>query len=225
MFSTTSFTENGYVFVPNVLTRQKCTAIVEQITPSLTASGGSRCLLTQPWCVALAKHLLQHSGLSPLIPAEFIAVQCTYFQKSAAQNWLVPFHQDLSIPVAEKVTAPELQGWSHKEGGTFVQAPTAILEQLVAVRLHLDPCGEADGALRLIPGSHRYGRIAPAATTQFHATQPIVTCPAQPGDILILRPLILHASSKATGSSQRRVLHFLFAPPQLPYGLSWRPMV
>jgi predicted protein tyrosine phosphatase len=42
------------------------------------------------------------------------------------------------------------------------------------------------------------------------------------GGALVMRPLILHASSKATSLSQRRVLHFVFGPPRLPLGLEWR---
>ncbi len=34
-------------------------------------------------------------------------------------------------------------------------------------------------------------------------------------------PQVLHASSKATGSGLRRVLHFVFGPASLPYGLQW----
>ena len=34
-------------------------------------------------------------------------------------------------------------------------------------------------------------------------------------------PLVLHASSKATGAGLRRVLHFVFGPASLPYGLQW----
>jgi hypothetical protein len=37
-----------------------------------------------------------------------------------------------------------------------------------------------------------------------------------------MRPLLLHASSKASGSSLRRVLHFLFGPRDLPHGLRWQ---
>lgn len=39
--------------------------------------------------------------------------------------------------------------------------------------------------------------------------------------VLLMRPLALHASSKATGSSRRRVLHFVYGPLALPYGLRW----
>jgi hypothetical protein len=37
-----------------------------------------------------------------------------------------------------------------------------------------------------------------------------------------MRPLLLHASSKATSPVPRRVLHFVFGPPTLPLGLEWR---
>lgn len=181
----------------------------------------SRCLLIKPWCAALAQRLQQQDNLSQFIPTDFVAVQGTYFEKSSTRNWLVHFHQDLSIPVAEKIAAPELQGWSQKEGITFVQASAAILTQLVAVRLHLDACGKTDGPLRVIPGSHQQGRLEPAVIDEFQASRPSIACTATAGAALVLRPLILHASSKATGNSQRRVLHFLFAPPTLPYGLRW----
>lgn len=38
---------------------------------------------------------------------------------------------------------------------------------------------------------------------------------------MAMRPLLLHASSKATGTSWRRVLHFVFGPAALPHGLAW----
>jgi len=36
-----------------------------------------------------------------------------------------------------------------------------------------------------------------------------------------MRPLLLHASSKAHTPRHRRVLHFVFGPPALPLGLHW----
>jgi hypothetical protein len=45
---------------------------------------------------------------------------------------------------------------------------------------------------------------------------------ASRGGALAMRPLILHASSKATSLASRRVLHFVFGPPKLPLGLEWR---
>jgi ectoine hydroxylase-related dioxygenase (phytanoyl-CoA dioxygenase family) len=137
------------------------------------------------------------------------------------RNWLVPIHQDLSIPVAERVEHRELSGWSEKEGELFVQPPVSLLERMVAMRLHLDECGVEDGALTVVPGSHALGRLSTDAAIAARAERGAVTCPVPQGGVFALRPLLLHASSRATGKSRRRVLHFLFGPPQLPCGLRW----
>jgi ectoine hydroxylase-related dioxygenase (phytanoyl-CoA dioxygenase family) len=150
-------------------------------------------------------------------------VQCTYFEKSPDHNWLVSIHQDPSIPVAEPVAHPALRGVSTKEGVTFVQPPAEVLADMLALRLHLDPCMEQDGALRVWPGTHRAGRIEASQAAAYSASHPDVMCEAMPGTVLAMRPLLLHASSKSRGdsASRRRVLDFRFGPPELPYGLRW----
>jgi hypothetical protein len=40
-----------------------------------------------------------------------------------------------------------------------------------------------------------------------------------------MRPLLLHASSKAINPNRRRVLHFLFGSASLPLGLEWDKVV
>ncbi|MEP7011536.1 MAG: phytanoyl-CoA dioxygenase family protein [Acidobacteriota bacterium] len=219
--SPSNFPATGFALVPEVFSAAECETLAALAQPSDGASRGTRSLLQQPWCAALAERLRAHPVLSALIPADLAAVQCTYFEKSAARNWLVPFHQDLSIPVAERVEAPGLRGWSKKEGGLFVQPPVTLLEQMLAVRLHLDACSENDGPLRVVPGSHLEGRLEPegAARARAHGTE--VACIADAGAAVVLRPLLLHASSKATGESRRRVLHFVFGPRELPFGLRW----
>ena len=148
-------------------------------------------------------------------------MQCSLFEKSVDNNWLVALHQDLSIPVAEKVDHPALSAWSDNDGCWFVQAPVEVLEQLVAVRLHVDVCTEFDGALKLITGSHQYGKLdATKANTLLTASGERL-CAVERGAALVMRPLVLHASSKASGNSPRRVLHFVFGPQDLPYGLIW----
>ena len=220
-----SFATNGFAVVPSVLCAEECEAIANVISPVLAASGGSRCLLSHSWCIALASQLRTHPMLSTMVPAAFIAAQCTYFEKSTARNWLVPIHQDLSIPVAERVNSPALSGWSKKEAALFVQAPVEVLEQLVAVRLHLDACTSDDGPLRVVPRTHKLGRIMPESAVAIRHTNASVACEAQRGDALVLRPLLLHASSKSTGAGKRRVLHFLFGPRELPHGLRWHRAV
>ena len=194
----------------------------QRLAPCEPASAGTRCLLSLAWCQSLAGRLRQHAEISAPLPPDHVAVQCTYFEKSIERNWLVPVHQDLSIPVAHRVPKAGLNGWSEKEGMLFVQPPIEVLESLVAVRLHLDACTEADGPLVVIPGTHKLGLIDDEAAVQARRGGPVVTCAVQRGDALVLRPLLLHASSKASGISMRRVLHFLFGPRELPLGLQWR---
>ena len=92
---------------------------------------------------------------------------------------------------------------------------------MLALRVHLDDCTAANGALRVIPGSHRDGRIDDAAIEQHRNRTPEITCEVPRGGILAMRPLLLHASSPATDPSHRRVLHFELACADLPGGLEW----
>ena len=213
---------NGFVIVPDLLAAQECTHFADRAKRGVSGSGGTRSLLGQDWCRSLAAHLHQHVLLAPLLRPDFLAVQCTYFEKSASHNWLVAVHQDLSIPVARRIEHPALSGWSEKEGGLFVQAPAELLAQMLAVRLHLDDCTKNDGPLRVIPGSHLMGKISAEAASAIRLSSTEFVCSAARGSVMVMRPLLLHASSKSTGVSMRKVLHFLFGPPNLPFGLRWQ---
>jgi ectoine hydroxylase-related dioxygenase (phytanoyl-CoA dioxygenase family) len=81
-------------------------------------------------------------------------VRAIFFDKSSGSNWLVPWHQDLTIAVASKCEAPGFGPWSVKDGIPHVQPPDELLKQMIALRLHLDDCDASNGALRVIPGSH-----------------------------------------------------------------------
>ncbi len=212
---------HGFALLPCLLDDHECHAMAGHLARAPVARAGSRTLLSQPWCQALAQRLSSHVALAALLPPGLVAVQCTSFEKSAARNWLVPFHQDLGIAVAQRVEHPQLQGWSEKEGAQHVQVPAEVLERLVAVRLHLDACTAADGPLRVIPGSHRHGTLDEHAITAWRQRAAEVVCAAPRGSALLMRPLLLHASSKASGTSRRRVLHLVFGPRELPFGLRW----
>jgi hypothetical protein len=218
----TCFTRDGFARIPAVISYKECESLAALAGQALAESGGSRSLLSQPWCAALAHRLRDCLAAGKLVPPSFVAVQCTFFEKSAENNWLVAIHQDPGIPVAIRVSAPTLQGWSEKEGTIYVHAPDELLDQLVAARVHLDPCTEQDGPLRVVPGTHSRGRLNPLESLAVRDEIGEITCTANRGDVLVMRPLLLHASSKSHGTSRRRVLHFLFGPRELPFGLQWR---
>ena len=101
-----------------------------------------------------------------------------------------------------------------------VQPPAEVLEHMVSVRLHLDNCGEENGALRVIPGSHLHGRVPEGDIPTMRET-PELVCAVGIGGALLMRPLLLHASSPSRVPGHRRVVHLDFASVQLPNGIRW----
>ena len=219
-----AFDSEGFAIVRSVLDSRECAAISGDAQRNAVDSVGTRRLLDVSWCRSLAVRL-RGGRLRDLIPEHHVAVQCTYFEKSKARNWLVPIHQDLGIPVKERREVAGFCGWSEKEGEVFAQAPVDVLGRLVAVRVHLDPCREDDGPLNVVPSSHALGILAPEAAVAARSELGVKACIADVGDALVMRPLLLHGSSKASGASLRRVLHFVFGPPELPHDLRWQHAV
>ncbi len=221
MESQSNFVRNGFETISAAQSAKACKDLLQHIESQPMGAVGSRLFLQQDWCYRVADILRGNAQIASIVPQDYVVAQCTYFEKSIERNWLVPIHQDLSIPVVERVEHEALAGWSEKEGGQFVQAPVSVLEQLVVIRLHLDRCGAEDGALSVVPGSHVFGRMSPEAAMAKRAARGVATCPVPQGGAFAMKPLLLHASSRATGTSRRRVLHFLFGPLRLPFGLRW----
>jgi hypothetical protein len=215
------FHENGYAVIERVFTGFAVDAIVDEVQNLPVLGAGMRNLLSFDWCQALAMHIALEPFLQLLDPEAVVPVQCTYFEKSGEKNWLVAPHQDLSIPVAERIDHPDLRGWSRKDGMWFVQAPVELMSRMLVLRLHLDSCGPDDGPLKVVPGTHNAGRLADDEALRMRDEIGEEICLANRGDVLALRPLLLHASSKSKGTSRRRVLHFVLGPADLPYGLAW----
>ena len=216
-----TFDAIGFCVLADVVPQPVCDRLCSTLSAAVPNSAGSRTLLAHPVCRELVATIRNHSGIQPLLPLSAVAVQCTLFDKTPEKNWLVSLHQDLSIPVRVRVESDQVGAWSQKEGQWFVQPPEDVLNRLVAVRVHLDASTAKNGPLRVVPGSHRFGRLtAPEADTHRKALGEI-TVESPRGGALVMRPLLLHASSKATSPMHRRVLHFLFGPADLPRGLEW----
>jgi ectoine hydroxylase-related dioxygenase (phytanoyl-CoA dioxygenase family) len=139
-----------------------------------------------------------------------VAIQAIAFDKTPDVNWKVAWHQDLMFPFAKPVSSPGYSLSCVKDGINFAQPPVEVLNELLAVRIHLDTCHTGNGPLRVSPGSHSLGIILTEKISQTVLHHGQTDCLAQAGAALLMRPLLLHASSKATESGHRRVLHFVF---------------
>jgi ectoine hydroxylase-related dioxygenase (phytanoyl-CoA dioxygenase family) len=80
----------------------------------------------------------------------------------------------------------------------------------LAVRIHLDDCDETNGPLRVSPGTHQHGVIRSGTIAEIVAQHGETACLAKAGDALLIKPLLLHASSPAAVPKHRRVLHIVY---------------
>jgi ectoine hydroxylase-related dioxygenase (phytanoyl-CoA dioxygenase family) len=158
--------------------------------------------------------------VEPILGNTARVVRSLFFDKQPAANWKVPWHQDVTIAVNNRLDLPDYQPWSLKVGIHHVQPPTAILEQMLTVRIHLDHTNESNGALKVIPGSHCHSKLSDVEIDCWKQLNPTI-CNCEPGGILLMRPLLLHASSAAIVPSHRRVIHLDYAGCNLPAGLEW----
>lgn len=143
------------------------------------------------------------------------------FDKTPDANWKVAWHQDLSIAVRAKHDALGYGPWSVKAGIPHVQPPVNVLRSMLTVRLHLDECDERNGPLQVLPGSHVDGVLAPAEIETWRQRIKPVACLVPAGGALLMRPLILHASSPAKRPTHRRVIHIEYAAAELADGIEW----
>lgn len=158
---------------------------------------------------------------SPMPPR---AVRAILFDKTPASNWYVTWHQDRTIPIQnhEPGDLPDFKAWSLKNGVHHVQPPASILEHVLAARITLDNAPQNTGGIKFIPGTHRKGILADADIAAYRTDDIDPVEPATTrGDAILMRPLLLHASSKATTPLHRRVLHIEYACTALPPPLEW----
>jgi len=164
----------------------------------------------------LAERAGMHAHANDLLQAEAEPVRWILFDKTSNANWLVPWHRDTTIRVRERADVEGFGPWSVKDDQHHVQPPLEVLQRMVTLRLHIDDANNANGALRIIPGSHQCESLQ-----EDERDEDAVVVEALAGQVLAMKPLVLHASSKATQPTRRRVLHIEYACEALHSPLEW----
>jgi ectoine hydroxylase-related dioxygenase (phytanoyl-CoA dioxygenase family) len=216
---------DGACVVTGVLEKSVTAAVIQAVL-SVTAAeprrrGGIRsinhlCAETRQLSISPAVLRL----VQPILGPEAFVARSILFDKTPDANWDVIWHQDTTIAVTQQHDVDGFGPWSVKGGVPHVQPPMRVLQKMLTLRIHLDPCGPENGPLLIVPGSH--AELVPDASIDAaacdKAARPLC-CDA--GDVILMRPLVLHASRKASQPGHRRVLHLEFAAEPLPDPLKW----
>jgi len=173
---------------------------------------GRRSLIEPPTALnALAAELLP--GARP--------VRVVVFNKTEANNWTLPWHQDRVIALRERIETPGFTNWTNKAGIWHAEPPIELLERMIFARIHLDPADTENGCLQLALGTHAQGKIAATDADAVASATPIENCIAQRGDVLFAKALILHRSSPSRTTMGRRAIRIDYCAETLPAPLEW----
>lgn len=231
--SADQFSQNGFVVIPpvydDVQIREIITAIeaADQSSPTFRRSADLFAVRRFLHEVPAVQKLILTDALMQVVTTfagkGFAPVKSIYFDKPPESNWFVSYHQDLTISVDRKTEVEGFGPWTVKPGQFAVQPPLSILENNITLRIHLDDTDEQNGALRVVPGSHRKGICRPETIVWQRESE--VSCNVPKGGIMLMRPLLLHASGRTTNGRQRRVIHIEFSNQELPSPLQWSELV
>ena len=197
--------------VTGVLSHGECNSLLTELSSEPRTRAGIRHLMSNSAVSALANQPGPVDLATEWLGGRAIPFRATLFEKSWSSNWLIPWHQDTAIPLERRFDVPGWGSWSEKAGVTYAHAPGWALARIVALRVHLDASGAENGPLRVIPGSHTYGVLSDEAVAEFAARSSAIECRVPRGGVLAMRPLLIHASSKAQTDKSRRVLHIEYA--------------
>ena len=147
----------------------------------------------------------------------YFITKSIYFDKPEKSNWFVAYHQDLTISVNKKVEIENFENWTTKQNQFADQPPKEILENIYTIRIHIDKTTKDNGALKVLNTSHKKG-----ICRVINPEDEIETiCEVEKGGIMIMKPLLFHASNKTTNNERRRVIHIEFSNQILPNELEW----
>ena len=214
--------ERGFATVEQVYDEHEIATLCQLINRSgiEKAFGVREFLLRVPEIVPILFNESLRQILHRLLPGGAQVIRSLYFDKPPHANWIVNWHQDLTINLTHREDHPGFQNWRRVRGGSVVQPPVELLQRIVTVRIHLDDCTVENGALRVIPGSHRHGVIDMRKWSP--EDDDIFVCEVPAGGIMLMKPLLLHSSRRSTAGANRRVIHLECCAETLPGTLQWK---
>lgn len=225
--------ENGFSIVNDVYSIDEVNHIIGVID---SANSNNEAFRKTKDIFAIRKVLKEIPEIQPLIFNENLVrimqsvggedcfvVKSIYFDKPEMSNWFVAYHQDLTISVDEKFEVEGFSNWTKKQNQFSVQPPNYILENIFTVRIHLDDTTAENGAVKVLEKSHLYGICRTESINWSNEKE--VVCEVNKGGVMLMKPLLFHASTRTTNQMRRRVLHIEFSNLMLNNNLEWSELL
>ncbi|MBM3996207.1 MAG: phytanoyl-CoA dioxygenase family protein [Planctomycetes bacterium] len=223
---------DGYVELAAIFSVVEVECIADALTSALAQNRDGSTMRASDGGIYGARNLLQlwpgvasiwkrphlQALLCEILGPSFGLVRVLFFDKPPENSWALPWHKDRAIAVRDhRLQSEHFSKPRFRAGVPHVEAPEWLLENMLTLRVHLDDVTEMNGPLKVLPRSHRGDESATP-----------VTILGRRGDVLLMRPLLSHASNASEpGTTQhRRILHFEFSGiEQLPDGFEWHDFV
>lgn len=205
--------QQGFALIPNVFRESEVVALLRDLDDVYhrRSRAGIRHLLSHAAVNSVANDARLLGIAQTILGRSAFCFRATLFDKSPDSNWLIAWHQDTALPLIEKQETPGWGPWSVKEGIPYGHAPASALEQVLALRLHLDDCTADNGPLRVLARTHRLGVLSDEEVERKAQKGQAIECAIARGGVVVMRPLLIHASSKSKSANPRRVLHIEYA--------------
>ena len=222
----------GFAIFENIYTKKEVNKLISTIEKVTNYNSGKSTFRKSKDIFAIRQflnetpetlQLIFNESLKEIIKTNFgenyFITKSIYFDKPEMSNWFVAYHQDLTISVNKKIEIENFENWTIKQNQFAVQPPKSILESNFTIRIHLDKTTKKNGALKVINKSHEKG-IYRIENIEIN-TETESYCEVESGGVMIMKPLLFHASNKTTNNERRRVIHIEFSNQELPNELKW----
>ena len=177
--------ERGWAITPPIVDESTITHLRAAVAPlAVDRRGGARNLLDLSEIRALANSVLVRLLAVVVLGSDCFATRALLFDKRPDANWKVVWHQDLTVAARARADVAGYGPWTEKAGVPHVQPPISVLETMLAIRIHLDPCGIENGPVRVIERSHRLGRLSGEAIEALRRDLPEANCLVEQGGVL-----------------------------------------
>ncbi len=226
-----SFLKRGFAVLNGVYQPAEVTAILETVAKVDTANERFRksedlfairqFLKEVPGAFSFLFNQKLRNIIATVFGKDYFITKSIYFDKPAKSNWYVAFHQDLTISVDQRKDIEGFGPWTIKQNQFAVQPPLQFLENNFTMRIHLDDTTEENGALKVLPGTHARGVVRAETLNK----ENITSCHVEKGGVMLMHPLLVHASGRSTNDKARRVVHIEFSNKELPGDLRWSEQV